>query len=146
MEEHCGGYNVSVEIFQFPTSLEWEPLKCKTKAWKYFKAGDTLIFDHKKASYPCRSHTFIQFLSYFRYHRVLNSRPCCHCRNKSIQCKKPLKPIFLFNGYATTNQDLRLFATFWYVHLGYKRTHFEPYCISATTINTIISGASSFNL
>ena len=45
MEEHCGGYNVSVEIFQYPTSLEWEPLKCKTKAWKYFKPGDTLIFD-----------------------------------------------------------------------------------------------------
>ena len=60
MEEHCGGYNVSVEIFQFPTSLEWEPLKCKTKAWKYFKAGDTLIFDHKKAFYPCKSIIFIQ--------------------------------------------------------------------------------------
>ena len=60
MGEHCGGYNVSVEIFQFPTSLEWESLKCKTKAWKYFKPGDTLIFDHKKASYSCKSHTFIQ--------------------------------------------------------------------------------------
>ena len=60
MEEHCGGYNVSVEIFQFPNSLEWEPLKCKTKAWKYFKPGDTLIFDHKKASYSCKSHTFKQ--------------------------------------------------------------------------------------
>ena len=56
----CGGYNVSVEIFQFPTSLEWEPLKCKTKAWKYFEAGDTLIFDHKKVSYSCKSHTFKQ--------------------------------------------------------------------------------------
>ena len=71
MEEHCGGYNVSVEIFQFPTSLEWEPLKCKTKAWKYFKAGDTLIFDHKKASYPCKSITFIQCLSYFIFYLMV---------------------------------------------------------------------------
>ena len=80
MEEHCGGYNVSVEIFQFPTSLEWEPLKCKTKAWSYFKAGDTLIFDHKKAPYPCKSHTFS--LSFFRYNKALNSRPCYHYKKK----------------------------------------------------------------
>ena len=57
-DDSCGGYNVSVEIFEFPNVFERNVVKCRTKAWKYFEPGDTLIFDHKKESYSLIRLTF----------------------------------------------------------------------------------------